>query len=222
MNSCGQPSRMRDLDEVIAKRLNSSWGRHVQASSPSHRGKLRRMLETETPYWTDVLQYCRDHPAEIVQLDSRSRTCLSTACAKNPPVDVVKAMMEVCKFGVEATCDKTGLTALTIAIKTHASLGVVRELTKSARMVETRDHRANTPLHLVFLNRYQHGVTRVCEMLLCANPNLASMNNYDGKTPLHIAIETRACTDAIRTLLEGKSIPANQCIECPNPDAFWH
>mmetsp|Transcript_995 Transcript_995/g.1818 ORF Transcript_995/g.1818 Transcript_995/m.1818 type:complete len:522 (-) Transcript_995:111-1676(-) len=204
MHSCGQqPSRMRDLDEVIAKRLSSSWGRQIQTSSPSNKGKLRKMLEPDAPYWSDVADYCKKNPGEVVQLDSRSRTCLSTACAKNPPVEVVRAMMEVCKFGVEATCDKTGLTALTIAIKTHASLDVVRELSRSTRMVETRDHRANTPLHLVFLNRYQHGVTNVCEMLLATNPNLASMNNYDGKTPLHIAIETRASTAAVRILLEA-------------------
>ena len=214
----GRPTSMRSSSSFRSLASPSSSSSPSSASPPLPSkprpslvsrpvNQLRRMIERESPRWTDVLDRCWTHPREVVQLDSRSRTCLSSACAKNPPIAVVRAMLAACQFGMEATCDKTGLTALTIAIQHQASLDVVCALAKSKRMVETRDHRANTPMHLLFLHRYKHGIKSVCTALVAASPQLANMNNYDGKTPVHIAIETRASTDAIRTVLAGKQTP---------------
>ena len=154
--------------------------------------------------WDAVLARCQSHSREVVSLDRRGRTCLLSACAKNPPILVVETMLKQCRVGADALRDKSGFTAMTIAIQNHASLKVVTLLAQRSSLLTTADHQGNTPLHLACQNVYQRSAIELVTILLNACPRLAGRENSAGKTPLHVAIESKVSLDIVGMLVKGK------------------
>lgn len=204
---------MRDLDAIVASRLRSSWGR---SCNQGPKRQLHRVINEKD--WPEVLAVLQTDPSQAMELDRRGRTCLSTACAKQAPLTIVRALRECCQFGTEASRDKTGHTALSISILANTPLEIIKELCcRSVAIVETADHKANTPLHIACRNKYQHGVEQLVDMLVKKAPSNAMRSNCDGKTPLHIAIESRASTQVIKLLTNAcpKSVTIDFCGHTP-------
>mmetsp|Transcript_33491 Transcript_33491/g.50521 ORF Transcript_33491/g.50521 Transcript_33491/m.50521 type:complete len:511 (-) Transcript_33491:638-2170(-) len=196
---------MREADSVIARRLKSSWGRLVREKGVEE-SRLHRMIgytESSNPDWEAILQFVREHPDEVMKRDRRGRTGLSSACAKNPPSKVVEEMMKCCKFGIEASRDKTGFTALSIAIMASASMDVIQELCKSLELTKTADHQNNTPLHLACNNFYANNLEELVSVLLEVCPQSANLINFEGLTPLQIALESNGSHSIIEMLVKA-------------------
>lgn len=206
----------QDVDKLITQRVRSSWGRQLSdlvekdqvSGSLSELHRLINALDANDDAilssWKTIITRCQSHPSEVVSLDRRGRTCLLSACAKNPPLDVVETMLSQSRHGADALRDKTGYTAMATAILNHASLEVVRMLSKRPSLMITTDHHGNTSLHLACQNRYRHGAVELVALLLEACSSLAGRENSAGKTPLHVAIECRAPLDIVRMLVKGE------------------
>lgn len=191
---------MRDLDAIVASRLRSSWGR---SCNQGPKRELHKVINEKD--WPGVLVVLQKDPSQAMELDRRGRTCLSTACAKQAPLTIIRALRECCQFGTDASRDKTGHTALSISILANTPLEIIEELCcRSVAIIETADHKANTPLHMACRNKYQHGVEQLVDMLVKKAPLNVMRSNCDGKTPLHIAIESRASTQVIKLLTNGE------------------
>jgi ankyrin repeat protein len=234
---------MRGVDALIAKRLNSSWGLSSTKKRESE-GVLHRLiadLATDTcvdspascsspshdeqdRQWNHILRYSLDNPHEVTELDRRGRSCLSASCAKDPPAFVIESMMEACRFGVEASPDKTGYSALHIAIRNHASMDVILALMKSRRVLEVSDHRGNTPLHLVCSCEYTENPVDLVRAILRLAPHIANRDNAQGRTALHVALEQKADIEVLKLLVEAapESVLKNACGSTPLVVALQH
>jgi hypothetical protein len=126
-------------------------------------------------------------------------------------------MLERCRVGADALRDKTGFTAMTIAIRNHASLKVVTLLAQRSSLLTTADHQGNTPLHLACQDLYKRNTTELVAVLLDACPCVAKRENSAGKTPLHAAIESKAPLDIVRILVQAspESVVNNTCGRTP-------
>ena len=90
--------------------------------------------------WEDVLRRCRTHPHEIlVQEDISGNTPLHVACRHDPPVDIVKALIIVCK---ERNND--GATPLHIAASYRCSDQVISALIQGDNHIILHDDHADT------------------------------------------------------------------------------
>lgn len=206
---------LTEAERRVQERLESSWGRCITTSNEklaSSKSELHRLIHkldnadsdttTVSCGWKDIVDRCRSHPKEVSMVDGRGRTCLSLACARNPPLAVVETMLAASptsrwRFRPHHELrDKTGWTAMTIAITNNASLEVIRLLATQQDLVNTPDHYGNTPLHLAC----QYKV--MVEILLKAGGDAGRENN-NGKTPLHVAIENKASLKVVRMLSEG-------------------
>mmetsp|Transcript_18492 Transcript_18492/g.26106 ORF Transcript_18492/g.26106 Transcript_18492/m.26106 type:complete len:560 (-) Transcript_18492:11-1690(-) len=197
------------LDELVTMRLQSGWGRPTgPAEPPGVMPELHERIaainrdDKSSSKWSAVLERCKSHPKEVIRSDRRGRTCLSAACAKDPTVEVVQALLRECHFGTDALRDKHGRTALGIAISSHASLEVIEKLASRGRTVTVSDHGGNAPLHLACMNNYRYGVENLVRTLLKVDPEVAKLENNKGKIPLHLALEAKASAEVIELLAE--------------------
>jgi len=219
---------MRDIDALISKRLSSSWGRMSSSKKRMFRGALHRLITDLSNcsvdgaaarldidrQWHQIKIRSLEHPEEVTELDRRGRSCLSAACANDPPASVVEIMVDACRFGIECSPDKTGHTALHIAINSHASMEVVQALLKSRRMLHVADHRGNTALHLAASCRYRGGpILSLVRALLQVDPHVAIRDNAQGRTALHVALEQSADMEILQLLVQvsPESVVKHSC-----------
>jgi hypothetical protein len=105
--------------------------------------------------------------------------------AKMGKIDIIEQLMETCPNSDELL-DNRGRNVLHCAIE-HKKEKVVQHMCKNprfGRMMNARDIRGNTPLHLAV----KHGCDRIAMLLVRdVKVNLSIMNN-DGATPLDLAI----------------------------------
>lgn len=194
---------------MVDRKLQSSWGRRAQREDELPRGRLHQIIghhkEKQTD-WDEVLKLIQSNPKQVMETDLRGRTCLSTSCARDPPASVVKALIKACRFGTEASRDKTGNTALHIAIQADATLEAIQELCTSHRLVKTTDHRSSTALHLACRNTFSKGAKELVQLLLAAYPQAVNLTDADGKTPLDIALQAGAPSVITELLRRGRSV----------------
>lgn len=178
---------LKAIDSLVTLRLEKRWGRRciTRQETQASPSKLHNMIDSETtPSWDEILIYVQCNPKEVMHMDRRGRTCLSSACAKNPPRAVVSVMLKACRYGTEAIRDKSGKTALHIALSYGATIDVIQELCRSTQLLQTCDHSSNTPLHWAC----KENMHDVVEVLVQAHPDSACTSNSAGKTPLHVAL----------------------------------
>ncbi|XP_062230364.1 ankyrin repeat-containing protein At5g02620-like [Phragmites australis] len=105
--------------------------------------------------------------------------------AKMGKMDVIEQLMETCP-NCDDLLDNKGRNVLHCAIE-HKKEKAVQHMCKNprfGRMMNARDSRGNTPLHLAV----KHGCDRIVILLVKdVKVNLSTMNN-DGETPLDVAI----------------------------------
>ena len=194
---------IKQIDSLAKMRLQKSWGKRSHGATTSRVSPLHEMIGHDvetTPEWGDVLSYVQRYPKEVMQTDRRGRTCLASACVRNPPLQVVKTMMRACCYGSEAFRDKSGKTALHNALNTNTmNMEVIYELCKSPELVQTSDHQANTPLHWAC----KENMEELVNVLLQAHPEAACQTNSSGRTPLHTALESKASFSIIEMIVQA-------------------
>lgn len=212
-----------DVEKVVAERLRSPWGRPVHPVPLNHVSLLHQWIASirtsasstlddrrNVIQWNDVEERCATHPHEASHLDRRGRTCLHSACAKKPPMSTVRAILEACgATGRHGECilerDKHGRTPLALAISSNANLQVIEALLKTCpKAASINDHLGYLPLHLC--SQYDSGQEELTRVLLAAFPEAASRETFNGRTPLHSAIEGRAPIEVVRQLVKGRTM----------------
>jgi len=102
--------------------------------------------------------------------------------------------------------DKKGNTPLTIAIKYNTKAEIIKFMLAENEMLSTLlDKKINTPLHIACM----HGRCEdVVETLLLSFPEALYIKNFDGLTPLDLAIRSSDCSDDIIDSLQKASYGA--------------
>jgi hypothetical protein len=230
-NDCCNCSMNNDIKVNIKRHVSSE----AEDGLELHRRIARTRNDDWPPCqsWTPVLDRIRESPHEVHSLDRRGRTSLMACMAKASfvPQTVLQALVEATKFGMETARDKTGLTALMIALQVQAPIESIRVLLRknSRGQVITCDHQGNLPLHMALqrsrrerlLSDDREWRCEVVELLLSSassvpsRDHLATMDgqyacqvateNNVGKTPVHVAIENRMPLEVVQPLVEGES-----------------
>ncbi len=114
---------------------------------------------------------------------------LHSACARDPPLDVIIGLLSCYPQGAKVA-DDNGMLPLHYACANHASPAVIGLLLlhNSGGNNVRVDMSGSLPIHLAA----QFGVSspEVMDMLLAGNPSLACANDNDENTPLELAIHS--------------------------------
>jgi hypothetical protein len=113
---------------------------------------------------------------------------LHSACARQPPPDVVAALLEA--YPDASKCiDDQGMYALHYACGNQAPREAVRKLLVSfPEAAKLTDPRGMLPIH--YLACWGPSSLSVVDMLLVANSDIVSARDCDGNTPLDLALES--------------------------------
>ena len=152
--------------------------------------------------WHLTLQSLRDDPVQarvwVVRSNGKSKRDesdlrflpLHSACAREPPLTVVSALLEAYPEGAGKR-DNNGMCPLHYATANHASVEVVQMLIEYCpeALFQRVESSGALPIHLAA----QWGVSSisVMECLLRNNNSLASARDAEGLSPLEIAIDAQ-------------------------------
>ena len=148
---------------------------------------------------------------------------LHSACARQPPADVIKALLNAYPDGAKCVDDQ-GMYALHYACGNQASREVVRMLLMSfPDAARLSDPRGMLPIH--YLACWGPSSISVIDMVLVANRDVAKAMDEDGNTPLDLAIEgdypeSTAVVSALKRWLEnsGSSTASRKVpVKSPRP-----
>jgi hypothetical protein len=194
-------------------KLSSSWG---TANTKKDDRELHRLISlVRDDEWNAVRGRLETHPHEALILDGRGRTCLMAAYAKSTPLPILQALLHKTRFGLETARDKTGVTALLIALQVHAPLESIQLLLSSCKgkqQVMTCNHHGNLPLHavlkrtrgLVVDDNMERRLLLTELFLKHGGPQQILFENHEGHTPLHVALLYRLPGDIIELLVRGE------------------
>jgi hypothetical protein len=133
---------------------------------------------------------------------------LHSACARQPPADVVKALLHAYPDGAKCVDDQ-GMYALHYACGNQASREVIRMLLMSfPEAAKLTDPRGMLPIH--YLACWGPSSISVVDMVLVANRDVANARDEDGNTPLDLALEgeypeSSAVVSALKRWLDNAS-----------------
>jgi ankyrin repeat protein len=210
----------QDLQTIIDSKLASPWGRpNTKNDGKELHRRINAVKDDDWPPasgWKAVCERVRTHPSEVVSLDSRGRTCLMAATRKAhyAPARVLRLFLDHSRFGTETSRDKSGQTALLIALQVQAPLNSIRLLlTKNGRgQVLTSNHQGNLPLHyilyrirrrLILAHEPERRNELVDMFLEFGAREQILYENSMGLTPLHVALESQLPTALVHQLIKG-------------------
>jgi ankyrin repeat protein len=210
----------KDLQTISASKLASTWGRPNTKNGVRelHR-RINSVKDDDWPPasgWKAVCERIRTHSTEVVSLDSRGRTCLMAAARKAnyAPAHILQLLLDNTCFGTETSRDKSGQTALLIALQVQTPQDSIRLLlTKNGRgQLLASNHQGNLPLHYVLYSIRRRVILaeepdrrrELVDMFLefGAREQILYENSL-GLTPLHVALESRLPTDLVHQLIRG-------------------
>ena len=177
--------------------------------------------------WDSARNRSGSHPQEIAYIDMNRYTALHVACQRNPPADVLKALLSAHLrfFPIETSASLSSFkTPLHLAVswnftRTAAACSVEAVKVLLDGMGEMRAttarYRGATPIHTACLEGASVDIARV---LLEANPQSVSFRDADGNTPLLCAIASSTRTqretptyEKLKLLLEADPNTAKIC-----------
>jgi hypothetical protein len=215
---------------MLNDRLSSNWGKKPSQSDglELHR-RVAKVRDDDYPPmsgWRRVLERLGTHPHESNVRDCRGRTLLMRVFEKAgyAPKNVLQKVLETTAFQMELARDKTGLTALMIALQVYAPIESIRLLlSKNVTQASISDHDGNLPLHTVVrrittttafsddLQRKKQLVDLLLEQGLVEEQCL--YQNHKGQTPLHVATENRLARSILEKLIQAcpEAVARNDC-----------
>lgn len=150
--------------------------------------------------WESALYTIASNPIEaniwVVKREVRSFECgeiacrflpLHSACARNPPLSIISALIDAYPEGCAAR-DDNGMYPLHYATANQASFKVIKILLKTFPEANffRIESQGTLPIHLV--SQWGASSLEVMEVLLKNRSSLACAKNYEGKTPLEVAL----------------------------------
>ena len=112
---------------------------------------------------------------------------IHSACARQPPVELVDALNKAYPDGVKCVDDQ-GMYALHYACGNQASRGVIRQLlTSFQEAAKIKCPKGMLPIH--YLACWGPSSVAVIDMVLVANRNVAEERDENGMTPMDLAKE---------------------------------
>jgi len=139
------------------------------------------------------------------------RTCLHHACYNHPPVDIMKALLDIGGKDLVIIASSRKRTALHIACDNGASINVVKMLINfgGKEFIVAKDNGGDTALHYLcrHINRYNNATANKIKLMLQVpgTETILTEKNKDGKTPLDIAT-AKGASDEIKALLQPRAI----------------
>lgn len=153
--------------------------------------------------WETAIAFCRNDPVQAAtwvvrhyedEEDGEEREImwrflpLHSACARQPPVGLVQALIKAYPDGPKCVDDQ-GMYALHYACGNQASREVIRLLlSNNSDAAKIPDPRGMLPIH--YLACWGPSSISVIDMLLVAYRDVADMRDDEGKTALDLAMES--------------------------------
>lgn len=161
----------------------------AQAFSPQ--GDTEEARVDANASWDPVREWLSSHsPAEVreaaEQRDDVGKTALHFACQNAPPLDIIKAFLNVANNTVEWP-DSFGWLPIHYACAYGAETEVIRRLADQFPASKTTvDRKGRTPLHF-FLGSNSAGKNTSDVVIILSNTGAASYPTDEGLLPLHLA-----------------------------------
>ena len=188
-------------------------------------GRLHRLIDAvrkpQIPYrdeeekWNDVRLYALKYPKNVMHMDDHGRSALMASIASRAPLEVVKTLLDHTHVGMECARDKTGLTALFLAIENDLSLPSIEYLLSrnGIEQLMTRDSQESLPLHSI-LSRFHRSELLdedpdrreyLMDLFLLLGPaeQQCLYENNLGLTPLHVALESKMPFSIVKKLVQA-------------------
>lgn len=167
----------RNITALYDAITQSKWAEAVTAAE---------MNPSEAKTW--VVRHYDEEDSEGAEQEIMWRFLpLHSACAREPPAAVVKALLHAYPDGAKCIDDQ-GMFPLHYACGNQASREVIRMLLMSfPDAAKIRDPRGMLPIH--YLACWGPSSISVIDMVLVANREIATVQDEDGNTPLDLALE---------------------------------
>jgi hypothetical protein len=110
---------------------------------------------------------------------------LHSACARQPPISIIRALLEAYPQGSKSTDDQ-GMHALHYACGNQASADVIRALLLSNKEASMSPCEPNGMLPLHYACQWGPSSIRVFDILLFSNPKMAQYRDADGNTAMDL------------------------------------
>lgn len=169
-----------EVNTVILNRLVKT-GADINARNDSGETPLKLAVLSEL---TDQISFYIERGADIFALDRYEETPLKTAieiAESTGKIELVKTLVTPVNI---RSRDSEGDTPLSLAIKLHASMDVIRYFIDIGADINARDKSGNTLLHTAVLANYPEAG----QMLIRSGSDIYSKNEID-YSPLKLALE---------------------------------
>jgi biopolymer transport protein ExbB/TolQ len=177
--------------------------------------------------WDLAVQHVKTHPHEartwvVRHYEGEEKEIMwrflpiHSACARDPPANVISALLKAYPEG-SACVDDQGMYALHYACGNQASREVIRLLLVANSMAaKCADPRGMLPIH--YLACWGPSSVSIIDMVMVANRDVGKAQDYDGNTPLDLAMEgdypeRNAVVSVLKRWLEKSSRQATPTAE---------
>eukprot|EP00979_Chaetoceros_neogracilis_P004856 scaffold842_cov287-Chaetoceros_neogracile.AAC.19 len=177
-----------------------------------------------TKRWPEVWKYLSSDAAEEekksnIMCRSDARTCLHYACCRDPPDDIVKAMIDIGGKELVMMTDDNDRTVLHLACCNGASYNIIKMLIEVGRkdLVMAKDSNfGDTALHDIcrFITKHTKAAEKMKLILQVGDANLLlATKNKGGQTPLKIATDNGASKEIQKLLTVQSNSKRKPCGE---------
>lgn len=224
--------RLRDR-QVLESRSYRNSVRAASSESSSDNdnagnggSELQRFIEAAD--WEAALVRMQTHPDDLVILDRRGRCPYMTAASRAndtaTSLQFLSALQQQMRTKSFVARDKTGLTALVMALKSGASRQFLKVLLQhnGRAQILTRNHQGNLPIHLLLERGYlcsyfewldndqdNDGVDRRVELIdlmlrIGGTQEQLLFENNNFATPLHVCLRSGMPEDIVKLIAKGE------------------
>jgi len=171
--------------------------------------------------WVSLMKRIALHPKEARYQDKCKNTPLHVSCRRQPPTDVVAALIRAHPAAVVATT-LDGLTPIHFACYCGSDSSTVQtilgHLEKQKSLKEMVDRRGRTPLHCVCAGFRSPHRLHVISLLLERDPSCAIAPDERGRTPLSLIVDDYA--EELQEFLEKSTEEAIRHVKTPGGDLY--